>query len=170
MADATPARSDAASRDEELHPAEKQETPIAAFASLIGEVEETFCLADRLYHMRKQSAFRAVHDITYTAFCDSAWPMFDMIPEDDRDLVILAGFTSMYAEQLEDIAQQDAHAQRLAKSIYAALITITGVLARRSPGCTEAIGLLWGDLGRSIRRDVMATEIRRADMEALRHG
>lgn len=170
MADATLARSDTASRDEELRLKLRRATPILALTEMISRLDDAFAEAERKARSLGGNAARAIHDVTLKAFSDSLYPMFDMIPETDRDLVILAGFTSMMADRLDEIAQADDEAQRLAKGIKGALITIAGILSTNDTRSGDDIRSLWPELGRSIQRDVMATEIRRADMEALRHG
>lgn len=169
MADATTARSDSASRDEELRPATKQASPLVAFATLLGQADALYDEADRQYSPNRNSipAFRGFHDRAYATLCESQYDCFDLIPAgDDRDLMILAGFASMLADQLDDMAPEDnRHAQRLFKGISTALVTICAELAAKWPAGPESIAPLYPELAKSIRRDMMTTDARRADAE-----
>ena len=68
------------------------------------------------------------------------------------------------------IDQSDAHEVGLANGVFDALVAISGYLCARLRGGSDVIRAIYPELGRSIQRDVMTTNIRRADMEALRHG
>ncbi|UZW54944.1 hypothetical protein NUH86_15935 [Sphingobium sp. JS3065] len=166
MANATKARSDDASRNEELRPADAGSS-MMTMAALFGRVDAIFTDADILASTRKWPAFRILQDAALDLLSNSNAAMFDLIPEDDgQDLMILAGFTASLADQLPDmVAKHDKSGRKLCEGIAQALTTISATLARRSPQAVDSVATLYPDLARSIRRDIMITDARRADME-----
>ena len=168
MPNGTPLRSDSASQAAELRP-ERSETPIVAFARLLGHADDFFTAADKQSTRRNHVAFRAVHDGAFAAMTSGYVNMLDLIPQgDDRDLMILAGHAAMMADQLNDIVPEGpewAHADRLTKGVAAALTAISATLAAKWPAGPESVAPLFPELARSIKRDVAIVEALRADTE-----
>lgn len=169
MADATPARSDDASRNEELR-AQRIDTPIVALARLTGQADAFYSDADKESSRRKHVAFRAVHDRAYAAMNEGYISLLSLVPQgDDRDLMILAGHAALMADQLNDWIEdkpENAYADRLTKGIAAALTAISATLASQWPAGADSVELIFPELARSIRRDIAITDVRRLDMEA----
>lgn len=166
MADASKARSDTASCNEELRPEDKVST-LVALAMHLNANENLFTSADRQASRRKHPAFRIAHDRAFEALCGTQFALLHALPEDDdRDLLILAGFASMLGDQLPDtVAPGDTHTEKLCEGIKAALIAITAAIARDRPAVIDGIGAIHPELARCIRQDVILSDMRRADVE-----
>lgn len=169
MADATQARSDDASRNEELRP-QRTETPIIATAKMLGRTEDFYTEADKASSRQfgKVPSLAAIHDRTYLALCEGQYGLLHLIPQgDDRDLMILAGAVAMLADQLPDFIGEDDsdHAKRICEGIKAATATISATLAQTWPAGPEAVDPLYPELARSIRRDVLVVTALRDDAE-----
>jgi len=168
MADATTARSDSASRDEELRPAGLT-TPIIEAATLIGQVDSLYSSADAANTKRrfKVAALSAVHSKSYDALCEGQYGLLHLLPAgDDRDLMILAGCASMLADQLPDfIAESDTHAAKVCEGIKAACRTISATLAQQWFAGPETVAPLYPELAANIRQDVLLTAALREDAE-----
>jgi hypothetical protein len=168
MADATKARSDDASRDEQLRPL-RGGTPIIATATLLGDADAFHTRADRActFAGRTTPPLKQLRDKSYEGLCEGQYGLLHLIPAgDDRDLMILAGHASMLADQLTDFVDGgDEHARKVCTGIKAALITISATLAQQWPAGPEAVDGLYPELARSIRRDMMIVATLRADAE-----
>ncbi|CCW15770.1 hypothetical protein EBBID32_980 [Sphingobium indicum BiD32] len=78
----------------------------------------------------------------------------------------MAGFASMLGDQLPDtVAPGDTHTEKLCEGIKAALTAIAAVIARNRPAVIDGIGEIHPELARSIRQDVILSDMRRADAE-----
>lgn len=140
MADATTARSDDASRNEELR-VQRKDTPIVTFARLAGQADAFLTAAGRESSRRKGVAFRAMHNTAHAAMDESYIGLLNLIPQgDDRDLMILAGQA-------------------------AALTAISATLAAQWPAGADSIEPIFPELARSIRRDMAIVDALRADVE-----
>lgn len=166
MADATTARSDDASCNEELRPEDTAST-LVALAMHLAANEYLFVNADRQVTRRKHPAFRIAHDQAFSALCDTQFALLHALPEDDdRDLLILAGFASMLGDQLPDtVAPGDTHTEKLCEGIKAALTALTAAIAQNRPAVLDGIEAIHPELARCIRQDILLTDMRRADAE-----
>lgn len=168
MADATQARSDAASRDEELRP-ERTDTPIVAYARMIGQADDMYDAASRNWGRHKHPAFRLMYDSSSDMMNAGYAGMLDLLPQgDDRDLMILAGHAALMANQLADQVpggNEGEYALKLAKGIASALTAISATLARQWPAGVESVEPIFPELAKFIRRDIMIVDARRASAE-----
>lgn len=162
MADATTARSDDASRDEELRLSD-----IGTICGLIGEADR-YCMSAERHQNRVFAGFRSIYQKSYDALCEGHLELLDAVPDgSDRDLVILAGHTCLMADQIKDMDVGDnVYAARLLEGIHTALISISGSIAHRFPEQAEEAAALWPELGQSIRNDMAVLR----DMNADRAG
>ncbi|MBT2242660.1 hypothetical protein JQK15_03840 [Sphingobium sp. BHU LFT2] len=168
MADATQARSDDASRNEDLR-IERADTPIIAYARLVAQSDEFFDAASKGRGRNSHPAFRILYDTAGKAMETSYLHMLDLLPNgDDRDLMILAGHAAMMANQLVDHmplgVERDA-ACKLAKGVASALTAISATLAHQWPAGVDDVEPIFPELAKFIRRDMMIVEARRADAE-----
>lgn len=168
MVDAEKARGGNASHTEDLRPL-RTDTPIVAYARLLGKADDLYSAADRQNSRHKHPAFRIVHDSALAAMNGGYLQMLHLVPHgDDRDLMILAGHASMMADQLNDCIPQGPeweHADRLTKGIADALAAISATLSNSWPAGADAVAPLFPELAKSIRRDAMIIEARRVDAE-----
>ena len=122
MADATTARSDDASRDEQLRPV-RGATPIIATATLLGDADAFHTRAERAcaFAARATPPLKQLRDKSYEGLCQGQYGLLHLIPAgDDRDLMILAGHASMLADQLTDFLDGgDEHARKVCAGIKA---------------------------------------------------
>lgn len=168
MADASAARSDDASPNEETRLA-RIDTPIVSYARLIGQSDAFFDAASKAWGRHRHPAFRIVYDASSDAMNASYLHMLDLVPQgDDRDLMILAGHAAMMADQLSDQVlgqSENDYGQKLAKGIASALTSICATLAQKWPAGVESVEPLFPELAKFIRRDMMVVEARRAHTE-----
>lgn len=161
MADATTARSDTASRNEQLRPSD-----IAALCDLIGGAER-YCMAAERHQSRRFMGFKTVYQKSYDALCEGHLELLRACPDgSDRDLVILAGHASLMADQIKDMdVGSNTYAARMLEGIHTALISISGIIASRFPIQVDEVGALWPELGQSIRSDAAVARQMIADAE-----
>lgn len=162
MADATKARSDDASRDEELRLSD-----VSTICGLIGQADR-YCMSAERHQSRTFVGFRSIYQKSYDALAEGHLELLDAVPDgSDRDLVILAGHACLMADQIKDMDVGDnAYAARLLAGIHTALISLSGSIAGRFPEQVEEVAALWPELGQSIRNDMAVMR----DMNADRGG
>ena len=150
MADATTARSDSASRDEEL-----RQSDIAALCELIGSADR-YCMAAEREQSRGFTGFRTVYQKSYAALCEGHLELLRAVPDGtDRDIVILAAHAALMADQIQGmVVDNNTYAARLLEGIHAALISISGSIGNRFPQEVEEVAAVWPELGQSIRNDI----------------
>lgn len=163
MADATTARSDDASQNEELRLSD-----IATICGLIGQADR-YCMSAERYQIRAFTGFRSIYQKSYDALREGHLELLDAVPDgSDRDLVILAGHACLMADQIKDIDVGDnTDAARLLSAVHTALISISGSIAGRFPAEVKEVAALWPELGQSIRNDVAVMRDMIADREGL---
>lgn len=150
MADATTARSDDASRDEELRLSD-----IDRICSLIGEADR-YCQSAERHQTRGFTGFKSIYQTSYAAVCEGHMEMLRAVPNGTpRDLVTLAGHTALMADQMQNMdVGGNVYAARLLEGIHAALISISGSIANQFPEQVDVIASQWPELGQSIRNDM----------------
>lgn len=162
MANAIQSQGDSALRNSETHPLDNA-TPIVAVATILGMNDELASLADRQQIRQKLPAFRSAHSAATIALTDTQIALLDLQPAgDDRDLMILAGFASMLGDQLADLVGDNPEAARLCNGLATALTSISATISNSWPAGVESVEPIYPELARSIRRDVMIAEMRRA--------
>ncbi|WP_311270514.1 hypothetical protein [Sphingobium sp. WCS2017Hpa-17] len=150
MADATTARSDAASPDEELRLSDMDR-----ICSLIGEADR-YCQSAGRHQTRGFTGFAAIYDKSYSALCEGHLNLLRAVPDGSpRDLVTLAGHACMMADQIASLdVGGNVYMARMLEGIHAALISISGSVANRFPDQVDVIASHWPELGQSIRNDM----------------
>lgn len=161
MADATLARSDDASRNEELRASD-----IAALCGLIGGADH-YCMKVEREQSRSFYGFKSIYQKSYDALCEGHLKLLQAIPDgSDRDIVILAGHASLMADQIQTADVTDrAFIARLVEGVQAALISISGSIGNRFPEHVEEVATLWPELGQSIRNDMTVARQMISEME-----
>jgi hypothetical protein len=161
MADATLARSDDASRNEELRASD-----IAALRGLIGGADH-YCMKVEREQSRSFYGFKSIYQKSYDALCEGHLKLLQAIPDgSDRDIVILAGHASLMADQIQTADVTDrAFIARLVEGVQAALISISGSIGNRFPEQVEEVATLWPELGQSIRNDMTVARQMISEME-----
>jgi len=153
MFDATKARSDDASPNEEL-----RSSDIVTICGLIGQADH-YCMSAERHQSRTFVGFRSIYQKSYDALREGHLELLDAAPNDSsRDLVILAGHACLMADQIKDMdVGNNVYAARLLEGIHTALISISGSVAHRFPEQVEQVSALWPELGQSIRNDMAVT-------------
>ena len=161
MADATQARSDDASRNEELRASD-----IVTLCGLIGSADR-YCTAAEHEQSRSFYGFKSIYQKSYDALCEGHLKMLQAIPDgSDRDLLILAGHASLMGDQIQSLdVGSDTYAARLLEGLNAALISISGSIGNRFPEHVEQVAELWPELGQSIRNDMAVARQMISEME-----
>lgn len=162
MADAPQARSDIASRNEEL-----RQSDIAALCGLIGNADQ-YCTKAEREQSRNFYGFKSIYQKSYDALCEGHLKMLQAIPDgSDRDILILAGHASLMGDQIQSLdVGNDTYAARLLEGLNAALISIAGSIGNRFPDHVEEVAELWPELGQSIRNDMAVARQMISEMEA----
>lgn len=163
-------RSDTAPRAEETRSL-RGETNLVAMAHLIGAADVLHDQADTT-DMDRRGPFHGFRQQIFTCLNTAQYEMLGLIPDNvGIDLMILAGFTSMMAEQIKDfVPDDDSHQAKVCAGIVSATLAISATLAGMREGAVDDIVAIYPELGRSIRRDVMILEARRAAAEDHSHG
>ena len=161
MADATPARSDDASRNEELRAYD-----IVTLCGLIGSADR-YCTAAEHEQSRSFYGFKSIYQKSYDALCEGHLKMLQAIPDgSDRDILILAAHASLMGDQIQSLdVGNDTYAARLLEGLNAALISIAGSIGNRFPEHVEQVAELWPELGQSIRNDMAVARQMISEME-----
>lgn len=157
MADANQSRRTFVPRAAELR------TQMVALAEINHSAEQHYNVVDRFETNGMQPR---CHTLTQTMFAHQDQAMLAMlrvVPTNDLDVALLAGTTSLMAEQLDGLSGDDAKAEALVTSIREAIGSLTAWIANRSPEAVAIIEATWPDLARCISIDVRTAAARAAD-------